>query len=285
MLLEEIIKKLNPTTETQAAEKKSVKILEQVPQAIKRQLTKIQQDKAKSISVQTTLLAKAGIKMDSTDFVMTNAHKDKVAKLEETGLALEMITLEVEKRYEAMFLNYNTLIDSLKSYISNILNEQKKDLFNSLLATKTQNANNFNTLWTKLYEAAFLSGTEARSSPQVVKTLEAFRLFVKFSEDFKEDFYSMISSKLANHDIKNIQLDVSRLFTQLFSQSLIPPKRFPTELITFFETIHDKSKTSQYLHKDVGPSIGMSMKYPNSVQLTQREDDLQVNLPYKGGKQ
>lgn len=248
---------------------------------LRRKLLRLLEEKSKSFDVQRAILQRVDIKMEKDDNLSTT-RVERLIKLGEPGLHLEQITVEVEKRYEAMFVGFNSLIDSLKNHITTILNEQKKEFFNSLLAEKTQNSSNFNTLITKLNEVVFLGHTEGRGLSHVKQSLEAFKLFFKFSDSFKEDFYGMISSKLVNFDLKNIQNDVAKFFSQILSQSLLPPTVFPTELIRFFEQVQEQSKTAQNFGQDCGNYLSISSKYPSSVQMNLKESTLDFDLHKSG---
>lgn len=270
------IRKLSPVDTIK--DKKFIKLTEEVSKTLRKKLVKLQEEKSKSISVQKTFLERVDLKLES-DELLSETRISKLVSLGESGLHLEQITLEVEKRYENMIVGFSSFIDSLKVYINSILNDQKKEIFISILAEKSQNNTNFQTLLNKLGEVAISTPTE--NSRKNTHTLEAFDMFFKFCDNFKEDFYGMISSKLVNCDFRKTQLEVSKYFSQMLSQSLLGPKQFPTELFRYFESVQEKSKNFSGVATNCGSYLNMTSKYPNSVQLLplQREIDLNLEDP------
>ena len=246
-------------------------------EVLKSRISLIQKEKAKSIKTQREILDKLGIKLEEPiEGKKREAHIERVLKMKENGLQLEKITLEVEKRYETMFSGFNSLIESLKTFIVELLNEQKKELFLNLVSEKEQNRLNFETLENKLFETVFLDNIKGKSVTYVQQSLEAFKNLFTFSEEFAEEFYGMVSSRLVSFDIQKMQDDVTKFFGQKLSQSLVAPKVFPTELIRFFEQSNAKDSLPDATGtgSECGNCIQAEVAFPHSLSISKPDKPL-----------
>ena len=65
--------------------------------------------------------------------------------------------------------------------------------------------------------------------------IDAFKKLFKFSNEFPQEFFGMITSKVANVDLRIIKEESSKALLASLSQILSAPKAFPSELMRFFE--------------------------------------------------
>lgn len=237
---------------------------------IKDTLKDIQKQKAKSMIVQKLVLDRLGIKLPTPENRSPGALISMVQNLGEYGLKLERMALEIEKRYEAMFTDLDYFIDSLKEFIVQQLDEHKYELLERLVAEKTQNKDNFDKLETQLFDLSAKQKQiiEGGYHPQVKHKLAAFRQFFDFSDEFAEEFYGMISSKMLTFNVANVQEQLSKQLGSVIFDGIKAPKAFPTELIRFFEQLQMKLPTMTPTEIDAGSVIYNKTNFPYSLRIS-----------------
>lgn len=207
-----------------------------------------------------------------------------VQNLGEYGLKLERMALEIERRYETMFTDLDYFIDSLKDFIINLLDEHKRELLERLVAEKIQNKDNFEKLETQLFD---LSSKQQNIQvggyhPQVKHKLAAFRSFFDFSDEFAEEFYGMVSSKMLTFNVASVQEQLSKQLGNIIFDGIKAPKAFPTELMRFFEQLQMKLPTMMPVNIEAGSVIHNRSAFPYSLRIQPAEV---VNFPGSGEAQ
>jgi hypothetical protein len=244
-----------------------------VSDQIRTVLKELQKQKSQSLAVQKSVLERLGIRLPAGD---TRTYGDLISlvqNLGDYGLKLEKMSLEIEKRYETMFTDLDFFIDSLKEFITNQLDDHKSELLQRLVAEKTQNKDNFEKLEAQLFD---LSSKQKRISeggyhPQVKNKLAAFRGFFDFSEEFTEEFYAMISSKMLNFNVNNVKEQLSKTLGNVIFDGIKAPKAFPTELMRFFEQLQMKLPTMVPTNIDSGSVISNKIQFPYSLRISPGE--------------
>ena len=242
-------------------------------QYIKDALKDIQRQKTKSLLVQKLVLDRLGIKLPTVDNRSQGDLISLVQNLGEYGLKLERMALEIEKRYEAMFTDLDYFIDSLKEFVVQLLDDHKQELLERLVAEKIQNKDNFDKLENQLFDLASKQRQiqEGGYHPQVKHKLAAFRNFFDFSDEFAEEFYGMVSSKMLNFNVASVQDQLSKQLGSVIFDGIKAPKAFPTELMRFFEQLQMKIPSMTPSEIDAGSVIYNKANFPYSLRISPAE--------------
>lgn len=213
-----------------------------------KQISYIEAQRYKSLQMQRELVMAAGLRFEVPGWEYFQARVKSISEMKEDGYQMESIRLELDRRYYNMFKTVDEFISSLKVYLSRTLDEQKKEIFNSLLTEVTQNSDNFNDLESKLKEIVRFQNVKERVySKKLLPELEAFKKLFKFSEEFSQEFFGMISSKINYINLANIKSDLNKIISSTFSTLVAAPKVFPSELHRFFLQSYTKMNIFQVL--------------------------------------
>lgn len=210
--------------------KADAKVIEEMELLIKKEIIKLMKEKSQIISKQNSALKSVSLKVPAAD--CSEERIKKLSKMGDLGLRLVEINLGLERRYESIFTSFDSIVTELQSYLDRFLNTQKKELFSALVVEENQNRSNFQVLENKLYEI-FQKGGERFDINE--KTFSAFTEMLAFTREFRDDFYSLISSRLAPISLKDLKNDFSKNLLAKFSSLTVAPKAFPSELLRFFE--------------------------------------------------
>lgn len=246
-----------------------------------KKLVKLCKDRQESIKAQRSVLEKLGIHMKDIEF--SDQRLKRLAKMKDLGVRLEEVSLDLDKRYEAMFVNFNNLMENLKTHVLHILNEQKKEIFSTLSNEKAQNIMNLHSLENRLSEAIYISSLESNRLAHKEVSLSAFKIFFRFSQEFKSEFLDMVTSRMAAYNQKDLLNETSKYFNQQLSQSLVAPKAFPSELFRFFE--HSASKPPISSHPMSGSFVNARSKFPSEMHVDLSPNSFPLNMqkhPRKG---
>jgi len=242
---------------------------------LRKQLVTIHKEKRESIRIQKSLLEKLGIEVKEPE--LSEQRTKKLLKMKELGVRLEEVSLDLERRYESMFVGFNNLLENLKLHIVNILNDQKKEIFSTLATEKAQNVTNIHSLENRLHEAVYLSSLENKTFLANENCLTAFKQFFKFAKEFKTEFYDFITSGMAAYNQKDLHNDTSKYFSQQLAQSLVAPKAFPSELFRFFEQTASKPQGSS--HPNSGSFVNAHCKFPSEMIVDLSTKSFPLNIP------
>lgn len=265
-----------PTFIRRTETKADMKQIEDMELLMKKQIIKLMKEKEYAINKQNRVLKKVSLHVNSDQ----GGHDrvKRLVKMGDLGLRIEEITLGLERRYESMFCSFDAVVTELQTYLDSFLNNQKKEIFSSLVLEKNQNHSNFQALEARLFEV-FEKGGEKFYTNE--KTFSAFTEMLEFTKVFRDDFYSLISSRLTPINLKELKSDLSRELLNKFNSMNIAPRAFPSELLRFFE---QKDRTSMRIDQRTlyhGTKIKVDDIFPEGMNIDRCLHQIPLHLVHK----
>ena len=261
----------NPSQEQESAQLALIKQTPSKQQMYKARILEIEREKAKLENKMKSVLDKIGLKIPAQTTQEVNARINRLTELKENGLNIQKISLELEVRYENMLGVAYRMMQELKNSLSVIFDDNFKEIATSISNEMSQNRANFEALEFKLYEARQTAHENQTKRPDSSFPLEAFKQFFTFEQEFAEEFYGSIASRIQPMDIKVIQSEMSKYFSYRFNQSIVAPKSFATELIRFFENMQARHFLFDTINPEYGTAIVSNGPYPHALNLSKSE--------------
>lgn len=236
---------------------------------------KIHKERIDSIKVQRSMLEKFGFVLPKPE--MNEVRINRLVNMGEWGVRIEEVALDLEKKYESLYISLYQQLDKLQVSILETLNEARKDLFSSLDNQKTQNLLNLRSLENRLHEVVYLASLPGKKFVKNQVSVCAFKQFFTFSKEFKEEFLDLIASKLSPlSSLKTLHSQVTKFISQQLSQTLTAPRAFPTELFRHIE--QNEGETTSFGTRTTGQSVETMMEFPNEINFGDLKEFLALDF-------
>lgn len=165
-----------------------------------------------------------------------NDRVNELKNLGEYGVRFEELRIGIEKRYEFMMSDVETKLKSIKEHFVKLIEDSISEFSNNILFHKTQNLANLKDLEKELNN---LKVKEKKKPPKGIVfdiyTDDSLDRYFSFMSNFKEEFFGLILSKCIMKNIEEMKDVLIKFKTQYLVDLVQAPKKFPSELFTYFE--------------------------------------------------